>query len=479
MAKNAKGSNSVRRRGFLSIVSTTTAVGLAGCTGGQEGGTATQSSTSESGGTTQGSVDSNGGWPDLSGKQFHFISGEPSGAAQDYWGMVTQDFKKATGADVKVEFTKPGESLNQRIIQLIQAGSTPNIAPGNMQSGLRWRNAGILRPVTGLVQEGIEKYGEPEKTLRLVLDGEDWLLPSWASYHIHWYRSDVTDIVPDTWSKITQYAKETDKSNGNTRGIYIPAGIGSHSSSSLLNHIWQNNGKTFRRNSNGKLQVAMADSPHRGRWIETLNWQKKLYDNWAPVAADATWTTSINAIPSGAAYSGWYSGVRPKSAAIDQGAEFAGELHPVIPKKKKRAAWAGAGGYVAFKQANNEVTDTFLRFWMQRKYLNPLYWKFSKVHNVPAWPGILEGDYYQTRLSELPPEWKQSDLNYYLKTAPKHGVTWEFQTDPKNPYTGNVFASQVISNLKQDVLVRDKEPGAAIDEYSKELQKVIDDAQEE
>lgn len=461
----------VDRRTYIKSVAGTGLLGsVAGCTGSQQNSQSNETTT-----TTVGTPQTSGDWPDLSGKEFHFVSGEPSEAAQQYWGRVTEDFKEATGAEIRLEFTQAGQSGQDRIIQLLQAGDPPNIYPTFIGRTLQFYRRGILRPLTDITQKAMDQWGEPRDVFRVVVDDDDYMFPQWASFSLHWYRSDASDIVPDTWEKALAYAEETDE-NGGVKGTYVPTGLGPHSDAELLTYAWANDCKTFERDNDGNLRAILNKGSNRDRWVELMNWKSEMH-NHSPVASDSSWTTCINAIANETSHSGWYGGVRPKNAVIEQNKPFAGETHATIPQKRSTQTYGTASGLVSFKGADPEVTDTFLDFWTQERYLNPLYWEFSRIHNVPSWPKIKDGEYYQQKVEQLPPEWTRDDLEFYINEAPKHAKVWAYETEPKNPYTGTVFSSQILSNFKYDVLVDDQDPDKIIDSYNQKLQEVINQAQ--
>lgn len=471
---------SLTRRAWLRTAGAAGAVGLAGCTSGDSGGGSGGSggSNGDSGGSNGGSAGSagNGDWPDLSGKEIHFITDESSDTAKQFWNRVAKDFREATGAKTRMEFTGLGSNSVQRITQLIQSGSPPDIFTMNTSNASRFRSADILAPATDAVESISGRLGEPEAQATVKLDGEHWFVPLWLNVNSYYYRQDQADVVPDTWDKALEYAQQVHESDSELAGTYVPAGSGSHVCYRIMAWMFSNGGNLCKWDGD-KIEIAYDGGTNRKKLVEVLDYLKQR-QQYSPSAADSSWTSWINAIPNSVAASSGYHGFRPIVQSVQRERPFAKDVNlvPGYPKPPggSHTTVASADGLGTFKGSDTEAANTFMRFTLQEKYLTDIYMDLTPVHNIPAWKRYRDSDAYNDAIKSLS-GWPADAIKTYqeettFKTRP-------YDTDPPNPYAGAAYNSPPLWNLQIDVLVNDVSPEAAIDKYAPKHQKLIDEAQ--
>jgi hypothetical protein len=122
-----------------------------------------------------------------------------------------------------------------------------------------------------------------------------------------------------------------------------------------------------------------------------------------------------------------------------------------------------------------------MRFFLRPEYFIEILMSITPIHNVPAYPGIYESDQFQQRVDDLefnvPENDIADDIEQYMAENRKYVKPRIYDTDPPNPYSEVSYTSEPFSGLHQDVLLRDKDPDAVIDQRAEELQTLIDKSQ--
>lgn len=474
--------NSTKRRNVLRKIGAGTTIsigGLAGCTGDQ-GNTTTTTSDTGSGGTT---TTQNGSreWADLSGHEFKFITEDSSDPMQNYWRGLARDFEDATGATVDVEITGINQSGDQRVSQLLQAGDPPAVVQSD--TIVQYAQADALAPVGDVVERVADFYGElPGDSQRLIIDGEELMLPRIYAPGIRWFRGDLDSDLSQkpTWDEFSSWAERVDDPSG-VRGSYVPVGGGTCPEWDFLSWAYSNGAKLAGRDSNGEVQIVMSDSDQRSRWVETLEFMKELYQ-YSPQATDASCSTISQVIPSESAASTWYIAARPKIQSIEREKSFASELSNFVQPKPSggthRTLFAFEG-LATFKGSDQKAAKEFMAFQARPEAMIGWYRAVPGIalNSPPAWPGMRESDTFRNHLNnELPSQWNESDFTTILEDAPEAMQSLTSETEPPNPYSGALLGSGSVSSAVYDVCVNDAEPGATVDSYAEELRGVLETA---
>ncbi|SDX64032.1 ABC transporter substrate-binding protein [Halobellus clavatus] len=479
--------DTVSRRDALKAVGGASTVGigaLAGCSG--NGGDDTETSGGGDSTTSSGtSASTDNGMPDLSGEDIHFITVAQVDNIQELWRSIASDFEDATGANMEVEFVTTGVSSLDRIIQLIQAGDPPEVSIQSFGEAMILRNRGVLTPLSGTYDRVAESLGDATDVVQNIIEveGERWMLPFLHNISTFSYRSDLSDTVPDTWEKATQYAREVDQMDSDIRGTYVPIMTGSASTVRFLAWFWMNGG-SITEWEDDRVRINMGDDPYRGRVIEMLNFFADR-QQYSPPGEGSGWATTQNILQSEQAASTWYAGVRTKNAAIRNDRPFAEdiELVPGMPAKRRDdAAEGSAEGFVAYENANTEAAKAFIRYATNQEFVTNLLLELSPVQNIPSWPTVKQSDRYREGIFStdlFQQGWTEEQFNSYQDEAFSkltHKTVEAGTTEPPNPYT-SVYYSEPIWNLQNDVLLNDENPADVIDGRIEELRQVAEDAQ--
>lgn len=459
----------IRRRKALKLIcgaSLGGASALAGCSGNDDG------NGGDGGGTT------GNGTSDLSGREIHFITVAAESSIQNLWKNVISDFESETGATVKIEFVQTSDL--SRITQLIQAGDPPEVSiQGSTQTYLL-QNRGVLEPLDDVYKNTVDALGEPTDTVQKVVnvDGNTWMLPMFHNLNMYSYRSDLSDIVPETWDKALEYAREVDQQDGDVRGTYVPISNGVPAAVRLVSWLWPNEGSIATR-EDGKIKIDFHEEPYRERMIELLNFLKER-QQYSPPGEGAGWADIQNIIQSGRAASSWYGGARQKNAAIRNNREFAKDIKyvPGMPTNGADVVDGSTEGMIAYKGADTEAAKEFIKYIARKDFMTELLLQLSPIHNVPSWPEVKESSEYQEgiRSLDLWSGWSEEQFENYQVKALSKMQDKSMDTEPPNPYQATYY-SDPIWNMQSDVLQQDEDPADIIDQRAKELQSIVDDAQ--
>lgn len=503
MSRDSNSHRVYHRRAVLKAIGGTTgAAALAGCSGGGDTGDGTSgdggSGDGSSGGSGDGGDSDSGGsdsqattsksGSSLEGREVHMLLGEASPEIKEFWDGVTSDFKEETGAEVNLEFTGVGQDAKQRVIQLIQAGDPPELFNANIASAWNLAYQDAIAPINEVFENTTDRFDQPYEWTRLQdEDGNDLFLAWWLNNSTWFYRDDIADgLVPDSAEKALEYAKRADQSDKVKNGTLVVAGTDWATQGHTKSWAYNHGGTICTRDSNGEVQVAIHQA-HRDNWIETMNFLKELHQ-YSPEAADASWGDLMHGIQSGVCATNWYGGARPKNRACSNNREFGENVHPIpgLPptshdiRGRQGLGHGDSDGMVALKDADVEAAKAFLSFFMKAEYIIPLAFNVSPVQNVPAYPSIIEMSEFQQGLETFQQNnqfgtcWTMEDLMTSYREVPKHALSLPGETEPANPFIGPLAHELQLATLTQDVLIKDMDPGQAVDKNGQELQSTLD-----
>jgi ABC-type glycerol-3-phosphate transport system substrate-binding protein len=447
-------------------------IGLAGCSsndgngsgGGGDGGGGTD------GGNGGGGGGQSGEWKDLSEKEVHVVSEEASQEFQNFWKDVSEAFNQATGATVRMDYSS--EASLERVAELLQAGSPPEVVHASAAAALNLLDQGVLAPVNEAVEYIEEHYGKVPSDVSVTQDGDEYIALDQLNAGGVWYRGDIFDEAPTTWAKLLEQAEKHD-SEGGVRGGFVPAGKSLCTETFLLSFAYSNGTQVMRR-QNGGVRIAMHRGEDRDKWIETLEFLRELH-SYSPQNSDAGCGALTQALTVESSAMSYYPGARPKLSVIDNEKSFAADVHPAgIPEKETQTTYGFPSGYVTFEGGNSTAGAEFIKFLMQEEYLTRIL-LLSPIHNAPVVEGVAETDSYKQGIEDLPSAWSDQDIEIALDQA-RDFQSLALETDPPNPFNNAILGSQILSDVIYDATVGGKDIPTVVDKYGEELQRVIDDA---
>lgn len=418
-------------------------------------------------------------WPDLSGTEVQVIIDETADPITNYWNGVSDSFEQATNATMNLEFVGRNIGGVQRVTQLLQAGSPPEIFAMNQNNATSFQTQGVLEPVTDVMSTVTSRVGEPPKNVEF--QGEQWLMPLFYNITAWYWRGDLAeeaglDRRPEwTWETATQYAEAVDGMD-DINGTYVPAG----SSVPTTYHLraWLRTAEaSIVRWDGDRMVVAFDEGQNRERMVETLNFLKQQYQ-YSPVASDSDFDSWARAVANAVSASGNYIGYRPKMFAIQNDREFAADIHAArMPENRSRMTDGNIDGLGTFRGANTDAAKTLMEFLAQPSQLVDLY-KLNPVHDIPPYPEIREGEEYTSFLEQLPDAYTEEDTQAYQEEVANNFTTAIEATDPANPYAGTITGADALPNLVQAVMLDDEDPDDVVDDHAQQLQQTLDQAQQ-
>ncbi|WP_152040167.1 ABC transporter substrate-binding protein [Salinigranum salinum] len=482
----------VSRRRFAQAVGGSALVGLAGCQGQSSSSTGTTDDSGGDGSGGSGGQDSDDGggstatdsgeWPDLSGQEVHVLTEESSTQWQTFWNELNTAFEQATGASVNIEYVGLGTGYRERLTQLLQAGDPPEVTHIGVQDIVTFATNGQAGDVTPAVEYIEEEYGTEINTERgaVLLDGTHHMVPLFINADMYHYRDDIaTDVgddFPQNWDDVLAMAEEYDQGRGGMRADYFPLGQNDCAKYYILSQAYMAGGTVCSRDDSGELQITMHEGSNREAWIQALDYWKARAQ-FSAIDTQGDCGAYSSAIPSETTFAGHYFGNRPKIQSVGQDLPFAASVRErQCPRPEGKADNPVLGllqGVSTFQNANVEAANEWIKFLVQPDFLFD-FLMLSPVHNAPIAPEIVQHEEYQSRLADLPDAWTDQDIQAHLTEENRRAFPHE--TDPPNPYTGQLFADDALWQLAWDVLQEDMDSGQALDKAATTLQETLESA---
>lgn len=143
--------------------------------------------------------------------------------------------------DVKIEVVSAGwDEINQKIIQVYQAGQSPDIIMLGSRSIRQFAEMGILEDMTPFLDEEYMANRIPEVMETANIDGKQYGIPLAMSSRALYYRSDLIENPPTTWEELLETAKAVNEEHG-IYGFSLPTDIEA-GTDEILNFIFQGGG---------------------------------------------------------------------------------------------------------------------------------------------------------------------------------------------------------------------------------------------
>lgn len=491
----------VSRRRFAQAVGGSALAGLAGCQGTDSESTQTEadsggggsgsggSSNGESNGESGGGDDSDSEtsssdseWADLSGQEVHVLTEESSTQWQTFWNELNTAFEQATGASVNIEYVGIGTGYRERLTQLLQAGNPPEVTHIGVQDIVTFATNGQAGDVTPAVEYLQNQYDTEIVTDNgaVILDGTHYMVPLFVNADMYHYRDDVAtgvgDDFPQNWDDVLSMAEEYDEGRGGMRADYFPLGQNDCAKYYILSQAYMAGGTVCSRDDSGELQITMHQGSNRESWIQALDfWRERA--QYSAVDTQGDCGAYSSAIPSRTTFAGHYFGNRPKIQSVSQDLPFAASVRerqcPRPEGKEDNPVLGLLQGVSSFQGANVEAANEWIKFLVQPDFFFD-FLMLSPVHNAPITQELVQHEEYQSRLADLPDAWTDQDIQAHLTEENRRAFPHE--TNPPNPYTGQLFADDALWQLAWDVLQEGMGSGEALDKAASALQETLDSA---
>lgn len=415
-------------------------------------------------------------WPDLDGEEVYVVAESSTAAYEEWFTTVGRRFEAATGANVEVEFAGDAGGYRARMAELIQAGDPPEVCHMPINRAASLERDGLLADHSEVVEYWEEYWGDSyEDDHRLEVDGRDMYLPMHSNVLTLWHRADVIDSPPETWEEELELAAELDEGEGGTRGHVIFPTV-----SNWTNDIWGytrvwSQGGQFCEGSDDGVEVVMDQDDNLDAWVNALEHDRELYEysnsNEGMESDEMNQQLALEGT-----YMSYWQGSYPKVNAIEQGAEFAADVRPAappVPEGGERVKWGNVQGQAVFEESNVEAGMEFLKFLAHPE--NGMGYFFADdLHQDPVLGALVDDDWYEEELEQLPDEWvfpDDSKMDWM-----EDGIDLAIEVDPYNEFAGELAFENLYSQALSPVLTDNVDPEDAVREVADHAQSVIDDA---
>lgn len=450
-----------KRRQVLKTLRNTAAagsVGLAGCLGGGGG-------------------DDEGG-----GNEVFILSNQSNEDVRELLRTASSDFEENSDVSVNLEFTRMGSGIQERLTELMQAGTPPDIISSSATFGTQVVNEGLSEPIPDVIDDIEDRLGKMNPAGELVVDGENHLPLLSVTPCGYFYRDDIYTQEPTNWDLLLEEAEKAHNSDKVQSGTFIAGGKPDKCVHYFTLQFAYANQAQVAETQDGEVSVVMNDQDHGGlndegsnreKWIETLKFMKELYD-YSPAATDASCTQMIGAVVNGTSASAAYPGWRTKVNVTQEDTDWAGDTRAIqMPGPDgKGHTFLATKAYQVINEGNTtEGAKEWLKHFYQQEYLLQFY-ELVPLHIFPGYKGIQESDEYQQILNDLSDDWNEGDHQEAFKAA-NNATALPFESDEANPKAGQIQSSAILSKLLGDVTAGGKEPADALEERATELQETI------
>ena len=453
--------NKHNRRAFLkSSLAATTALGVAGCSGGGDG---SQNTTTTSGNAK---------------KSIHIVTANSTTESKKWFNTVADEFQKETGIGVNIDFI--GLSPVKRIATLIQTGNPPDIATLDTGQAATLAQQDQLAPVGDLIKTAENQYnGKIPENVRLTMGGDNLLLPLWTNPTQVWYWSDVYkkhNLDPTagiTWDEYLNIAKTINSDN--MSGTIVPSASTTLSAFTYWNFLLSTAGQVAMvENDEVKIALDSQKNGFKKKAVETVEFLNKLHQ-YSPRASSYSWSDILQSYVSRKGGHCIY-GPRAKLQVISNRPDLSDQAKPHFPVSRSEKTFVNnGGGFGLLKPGpNKDAARKFLEFLLRDNRIIDFLTSVAPVHNFPTITSIPDMDAYKNA-----PFIKKNFTDKELKTISasfKKGVSWGGETDPYNPYGPSLFSSKHLGTLLYNVNIQDKAPEKAVEDTADRLRKTLKSA---
>lgn len=442
--------DSVSRRDYLKVASTAGAVGLAGCSAGQDDGTTTTTETT----TTTTSQSQQGG-------TIHFLNDR---SARDVWEAAANEFSQNSNYDVEITWLPKGTAMNEQLAKMEAAGNLPALIFETSSDCYSETLNGKTAPLTGVVDDlGVEST--------VNVDGESYMLPMVATPLSMIYRSDVVEGDPRTWSEWQAEAERIQNETGQA-AYAVPAGRTNAATTHTYQTLW-NGGVNAYSGTGTNIEVVLDQGDHRENAISAFDWLQEM-NQLGPNASGWGWSEFSGALIQGQLV-GWagLGGLAIQQIQANRPdllGDFTPAPYPVAEGQEPSQWWSYFEGVYSYEAADNvEGAKEFLRFFYGSDY----YYNYLRQTAPFSFPTTLEGindqRYQSAEIYNTMPEFLDLVTNNWDSMAP---VLNTGDNGAPNIVAADAYSQQLFGQAASELLYGDRSSGEAVDWLAEQLRNL-------
>jgi len=428
---------SLSRRTYLKLAGTAGVAGLSGCIN-EMGGTAT--TQSEEGGTV------------------HFLNDR---GAREVWEAAAEEFKSQSNYEIEITWLPKGTSTNEQLAKMRAAGNLPALIFETSADCYSETAQGLTEPLTDVVEElGVKDT--------VNVDGESYMVPGVAIPLNMFYRTDVVEGDPRTWS---EWQAEAERIQGETgQSAYVVPSGRTNAASTHTNQILWNGGVDPYSGTGDVIEVNIDQGENRELAIGAFEWLQTM-NEYGPQASGWGWGDLMGALIQEQLVA--WAGIgglaiqqilanRPELAP-----EFTAAPYPVADDQDSTQWWSYFEGMYSYRDAENtEGAKEFLTFFLQSDY----YFEFLRgtaPFNMPtSKTGLRDDRYASAEVFQTHPEFLDLAEDNWEDMAP---VLNTGDNRAPNIIAANAYSEQVHGQAADKLLNGGLSPEETVDWLAENL----------
>jgi multiple sugar transport system substrate-binding protein len=402
------------------------------------------------------------------GNDISFITGETETATVKIVRGQIASFEASSGATISPEFVGVDKVVT-RLEQLIGAGEPPDVVKEDDSTFARLAVHGQLEPVTDVVKQ----MGTVPDSSRLIINGEDYIVPTDLSIWLNFYRTDVLENAgvsepPRTWP---EYVAALEAMNGGqvTPNLLVTNAQSSYAGNDVLNSLVSNGGTPWNWDGSS-WKVALDQSDNAARAVEALNFFKTRAKYSTP-GGSYDYPDVNQAFASGKIAMVQYVGARTLAYLRQQAPDIAKVTDAsVVPYAKQLSSQLHSGGYAILRKEGRDpqrAKDLVLSMVRGQGYLDYL-WSVPG-HLIPPQDELRTGKWLENEYLARDPRLVAA-IDETLKSAfnPLHSPG----VPQPNITAGEAVNAGIYSEMVAKVVVTGEDAQAAVSAAADKLRKL-------
>jgi len=269
------------------------------------------------------------------------------GDSKDIIDEIISEFESDTDYTVEVTYTSKGTSTDQQLQKMVAAGNPPDIVFDTSADAYRYQRDGDAAPVS----EAVQGTGLPDP---VNVDGESYFAPTMVEPLMGWYRNDLYESAPTTWSEWQSEAKRISE-NEDLAGYVVQSGQTNNADTQHTQYLWQNDVQIYSGPADG-IEVTLDSGDNRASAVETFEWVQEMAE-YSPNGSGWEWGDGIAALQQENAAGLMSVGGLPVLTIAGNRPDLIEKLSPTafpVPEGKSQDKWwAYMEGHVVWADGEN------------------------------------------------------------------------------------------------------------------------------
>lgn len=431
------------RRRVLQTTGIVTALGLAGCMGGLR--------------------DANsGGGGDGEGGTISYLSDR--GDSKQVIDEIISEFENEHDYTVDVTYTSKGTSTDQQLQKLVAAGNPPDIVFDTSSDAFRYQRDGNAAAVT----EAVQDIGLPDP---VNVDGESYFAPTMIEPLLGWYRNDIYEENPTTWTRWQEEANRVSEET-DMNGYVVQSGQTNNADTQITQYLWQN-GVDIYSGPTDAIDVTIDTDENHNRAVKTYEWIKQM-NEYSPNGSGWEWGDAISALQQENAAAIMSVGGLPVLTIQENRPDLIEKLSPTpfpLPDgREQNRWWAYMEGHVVWNEGGNtEGARQFVEFFNKSdKFMEfvlsaPLF-QFPPTQNGLNSDAVKENETIQSHPEVMKLVRDNWDSFSSILATGDDGVP--------NIVAANAYSQQLFGQSADQLLVNDRSPEETVNWVAKKLRNL-------